>query len=83
MTFLVISSLNAEVKPAADFNDMFRPQALHFVVVTPGGILLALTLYFLPQYRQVISRVSVFCPAVFAGTGFGEGSSDLGFNEMT
>jgi len=29
-----------------------------------------------------MSRVSVFCPAVFAGTGPGEGAADLGFNEM-
>jgi hypothetical protein len=52
------------------------------VVVTPGGILSALMLSFLPQYKQVISRISVFCPVVFAAASTGEGSADLGFNAM-
>ena len=61
---------------------MGRPQALHLVVVTPGGILATLMLYFLPQNKQVISFVAVFCRTVFTGSDFA-GSAALGFNEIT
>ncbi len=60
---------------------MVWPQALHFVDVTPGGILLALILYFLLQYKQVISLLPVSGCAVSAACGFG-GSVALGFNEI-
>jgi hypothetical protein len=40
------------------------------VVVTPGGILAALMLYFSPQYKQVIFFVAVVCWTFFAGSGF-------------
>jgi len=60
---------------------MVWPQALHFVDVTPGGILLALILYFLLQYTQVIARLPAFCSTVCAGSGVG-GSAPLGINEI-
>jgi len=62
-------------------SDMEWPQALHFVDVTPGGILLVLMLYFLLQYKQVISLLPVSCCTVFAGSD-PDGSVALGFNEI-
>ena len=57
------------------------PQALHFVEVIPGGILLALILYFLLQYKQAISLLPAFCCTDLAGSGV-VGSAALGFNEI-
>jgi hypothetical protein len=75
-----MSLFNAGVS-VGDLSDMLWPQALHFVDVTPGGILLVSMLYFLLQYKQVISLLPVFCCAVSAGSG-SDGSVVLGFNEI-
>ena len=62
--------------------DIGRPQALHLVVVIPGGIFAALMLYFLPQNRQAIFRVPEFCVWVAVGFGSGAASSVGVFNEI-
>ena len=60
---------------------MVWPQALQLVDVTPGGILSALMLYFLLQYKQVISLLPVICCTVCTGSGVG-GSASLGVKEI-
>ena len=60
---------------------MVWPQALHFVDVIPGGILPALILYFLLQYKQVIFLLPVFCGTVCAGSGVG-GAASLGAKKI-
>jgi len=81
LTFLSISVFNAGIAGGAALSEMAWPQALHLVDVTPGGILPALMLYFLLQYKQVISLLPVSGCAVFVASGFG-GSVDRGFNEI-
>jgi hypothetical protein len=78
---LSISVFNAGIPAGAALSDIACPQALHLVDVTPGGILPALMLYFLLQYKQVISRLPVLCCAGLAVSGFG-GSIVFGFKDI-
>ena len=61
---------------------MGRPQSLHLVLLTPGGILAELMLYFLPQYRQAISRIPDSDAAGFADLDMGAAASVAGFKEI-
>ncbi|MGD1970717.1 MAG: hypothetical protein PVH70_17345, partial [Desulfobacterales bacterium] len=61
----------AEALVSGALRGIGRPQALHLVVVIPAGILAALMLYFLPQYRQAIWRISEI--GVLVVDGFGRG----------
>jgi hypothetical protein len=52
------------------------------VDVTPGGILSALMLYFLPQYRQAIFKVPETALLDCAGFDAGEASEAIGFSAI-